>query len=141
MNSLQRGMGDIARSSTHRELAFATTTSKAKAVQVAQSIRSNLVEVHVLGHTSRTTDTKVENLKIGKAVDKDARRYKATCEVVITPVATTTYYLVVLISKRDMRRKVEKAVGQALRWVPREDIASMEPGPAEEGTEDEVEQF
>jgi hypothetical protein len=124
---LQDQITEIAAKSNHREIGVVTTASQAKAIEFAKRLASSLIELHVLKGQSSIPKTRVENLKIGKAIDKGEGRYKATCEVIVDTQAETTFYVIILISKREMRRRVEKAVGTTVNWQPRELAAKAVP--------------
>lgn len=131
---VQERIKEIVDATRHSQMAVTTTSSLDKAKEFIRSLKSNLVETHVMSVTSTRPQTKVENVKIGKLIGEEqegtAKRHKATCEVVTTTKTEIVYYVIILQSNRDMRRRVENTVGTNLQWQQVADIRGQEVVPA-----------
>lgn len=116
--NLKEKIEEICRETQHGQFAVTTTSSVETAKAFTSKLRSSLCEAHVINVTTTKPKTEVEKLKIGKLVSEDeaGKRHKATCEVIITTETETIFYVVILLSNRDVKRRVEKLAGTQLRW-------------------------
>jgi len=124
---------EIADKTRHNQMSVTTSNSLDRAKQFVLALKSNLIETHIIATNSTKPKTEVTNLKIGKLIGEEeggAKRHKATCEVVTTAVTETVYYVIILQSNRDMRRRVENTVGTTLAWQQVAEIRGKEVQPA-----------
>jgi phosphoribosylanthranilate isomerase len=128
--NLEKQIAQLAHKSAHRQIAVVQTQSHDKARKMVQAMRSPIIELHTLEQRTVKPVTKIENVKVGKQIGaaKDGvTRHKATCEVLVSAKPESTFFIVVLLSKRQMRHKVEAAAGVALDWMDTEEIRTQSP--------------